>query len=345
MILDRKSQSHHYQLSHLSFDIPDDRSVFCYIGESMKQLDLAAITRWVDERVQGQRFQAIVYDSESRQWLDETIGSGRVSINPQFHSLQDLGLSLSSSQQGTMPPRESAILTDVAQLDRMINDGLVASDRGTLSPELNQLLDAYLSASAALKNGNLYEAVNGYQDIVSACPDFVAPRVNLGHCMLYLGDHHQALHQFELAHELAPSDPDIHIAAGRVYEALGNKSAELQQYQAAVADDPHYVEALTNLGVTYREIGELEQSYIWLERALERIEQEEQVSYQPGWQHPNKGNTLAGMAQTCEASGDWRRALKYWESAKAVAPHDTRIDACIQQARRKARWSWFPGRR
>lgn len=344
MVVDQKAKSRQYDLSHLSLDLSERLRAFCYMAESMQPENMPKVMHWLDEKVRAQRFRATPYDPESYEWFSQTIGDEQVLITPQFHALEDLGLP--SPQLGTTsrPPTAPAKISEVADLDRLINDGLDLQDQSRLTPGMRLLLEDYLVASKHMKHGDLHGAISLYRDILSKWPNFVAPRVNLGHCVLYLGDAGQALREFQQAHKLAPSDPDIHIATGRVYEALGNKQAELQQYREAVADDPNHVEAMTNLGLTYREVGDLEQSYHWLGRALERIEREERARNQFGWQHPSKANTLAGMAETCEASGEWRRALECWEKAKVAAPEDSRFDACIRRARRKTRWSWLPWR-
>jgi tetratricopeptide (TPR) repeat protein len=236
-------------------------------------------------------------------------------------------------------------INSVEQLDQIINMGAGLINRTSLSPAMSEALNMYKSATSAMHSGDLYQAAQGYRQLLEQWPGFVAPRANLALCLHFMGDYDDALRQLEVAHEFAPDDPEIHVNAGRIYEALGDKGRELEQYHQALQDRPDHVEAMGNLGITYRETGQIQESMRWLLRAQQVIEQQEAMMGRLTGQHPFKTNILIALAETCEALGDWKQAGQFWKQARRTAPADAQLWAHIRQARKKNRLSWLPWRR
>jgi tetratricopeptide (TPR) repeat protein len=230
-------------------------------------------------------------------------------------------------------------ITTPAQLDQMINMGTGFIDPSILSPEMKQLLELYNAGTNAMNRGALGEAIGIYRGIVSTWPDFVAGYVNLAACLSRTGKPQQAIQVLGHAHGLAPQDPDIHLTAGQVYEALGDKQKEIEQYYQALEDDPNNVHAMNNLGIAYREVGWLNESRHWLQQAMQAVEQQESLMTQAGWQHPIKLNLLVSLALTYEAGERWNEAIYYWQQCSSLAPNNASLQKSYQRALSLARAS------
>jgi protein O-GlcNAc transferase len=223
-------------------------------------------------------------------------------------------------------------ITTVGQLDHLINMGGGITDHSVLSPEMKRLIDLYASGTTAMQQSNLGEAVRIYRYIVSTWPNFVAARVNLANCLIFTGEPQEALQQLKQAHSVAPCDPDIHLAAGRAYESIGDKQKELQQYQEALQDYPHSVDAMNSLGATYREVGQLQMAEQWLLRALKEVESQDRFGAPMGWKHPGRLPVLYNLALTYQDAGDWRRAVECWQECVSLDPNNPQLRQSLRHA-------------
>ena len=223
-------------------------------------------------------------------------------------------------------------ITTVAQLDHLINMGGGITDYSVLSPEMKRLIDLYASGTTAMQQGNLGEAVRIYRYIVSTWPNFVAARVNLANCLTFTGKPQEALQELKYAHSVAPRDPDIHLAAGRAYESMGDKQKELQQYQEGLQDYPHSVDVMNSLGATYREVGQLQMAEQWLLRALEEVESQDRLGAPMGWKHPGRLPVLYNLALIYQDAGDWRRAVECWRACVSLDPTNPQLRQSLRQA-------------
>lgn len=223
-------------------------------------------------------------------------------------------------------------VTTTAQLDQMINVGVELIDPSVLSPEMRQLLELYSAGVNAMNQGALGEAIGIYRSVISIWPDFVAGYVNLATCLSRAGQPQEAIQVLGYAHNIAPHDPDIHLTAGQVYEALGDKHKEIEQYHQALEDDPNNVYAMNNLGITYREVGWLDQSKRWLQQAMQLVEQQENLMAQVGWRHPSKLNLFISLALTYEAGEEWNKAVYYWQQSLFLSPNNASLQRSHQRA-------------
>ena len=230
--------------------------------------------------------------------------------------------------------REASITT-VAELDHLINLGpRVRYTLDALSPEMQDLSSTYQTATKSMKQGDFHEALDIYERIVSNWPSFVAVRVNVAECLCAVGKPDQALEHLKHAHQFAPNDPDIHVGAGRAFEMIGDKQKELEEYHEALRDDPTNIGAMVNLGITYREVGKIQESKKRLRQALTQIEHQEN---QIGRQHPDKPKVLFNLAEAYEAEKSWRRAVEYYEQSLSLARGNPEVRSRLEGARRNAR--------
>jgi tetratricopeptide (TPR) repeat protein len=220
--------------------------------------------------------------------------------------------------------------------------GVTRFNPDIMSPEMLQVNNQYNLGRKAAAQGNLEEAIKIYQSLLAAYPDFVAARVNLASALALGGNPSKALQHLNYAHSIAPNDPDVHLIAGVVYECLGNKELEIEQYHEALRDQPQSIAALNSLGAAYRESGQLQQSKATLQEAIEIIKDQARIFRASGGPHPQELKTWSNLALTYEEAEDWHNALDCWQRCALVDPASTWVHQMLQQAEDRARQSARP---
>lgn len=229
-------------------------------------------------------------------------------------------------------------ITTVSQLDQFINGGgiLIADD--ILSPEMQQAMDLYALSTRAMLDEDYQYAVDIYRSMLIRWPSFVAPRINLANCLNQLGFSSQALRELTEAHKHAPSDPDIHLCAARIYESCGDQFRELQEYLQAHNDysHPYNIDILFAIGVTYFQIKQNSQAKAWLEKALEAVDIQDAFGVPLGRTHvEERFKVLNWLALTCQEMGLWQEAVQRWEQCLILDPTSHQLKHLLSAARRK----------
>ncbi len=111
-------------------------------------------------------------------------------------------------------------ITTVAELDSLINIGGGLVSPNALSPEMLQLLNGYARGTLAMQEGDLETAINIFHRLLALAPSFIAPRVNLGNCLVDLGDPEQGLQELKRASQSAPRDVDVYMSMSKAYAYL-----------------------------------------------------------------------------------------------------------------------------
>ncbi|MCB0170066.1 MAG: tetratricopeptide repeat protein [Anaerolineae bacterium] len=220
------------------------------------------------------------------------------------------------------------IITTISQLDHLINMGGGIVDTTSLSPEMQKALTLYFNGCQAMQSGYIAQAIEIYEKALSIWPNFVACHVNLANCLMYSERYDDALSILAYAHQFAPDDPDIHITAGQIFEMVGDKENELNQYKEALQDQPDHFQAMMNLGATYREIDEFEKSEQWLKKALEEIYLSEKIT--PHWTHPGKFGVFVNLALLYEDIGDFKKAI-YCRQQCVSLDSSSQIRNCLKE--------------
>jgi hypothetical protein len=100
--------------------------------------------------------------------------------------------------------------------------------------------EAHFNLANALRDsGDVRGAIDQYQQAVALRPSFAQAWNNLGALWAGLGDWTRAAAAFGQAVESLPDWPDAHANLARALEALGKPEAAQEQYQRALALDPH----------------------------------------------------------------------------------------------------------
>ena len=326
IIVDEKEEATWYADANGVEWVSGTLGLYFYPAGSARSSNLDAFQRWFAMRsptaaVVG----ATVHNREMHTHLDQFVGRERRLVFPRFYSLGEL-------LPGMQPERKPE-LTTVAQLDARINAGGSAVPRGDMSAEMAQLLEQYGSATLCMQRGELAEAVRAYRRIVSAWPSFVAASVNLANCLTSMGRQRQALEELDRVHVVAPGDPDIHFAAARVYDSMGDKEREIQEHQKALGDDPNSVSGMINLGATYREIGQLDLAKQWLLRAMAEVPGQRRSQE---WKRNCRLRIQYGLALTYQDAEDWERAVECWQECLSLDPSNPQFQGWLQQAQSNA---------
>jgi len=186
---------------------------------------------------------------------------------------------------------------------------------------MQALYERYAVATSAMQQGDLKQAIEVFSETIDRYPEFVAARVNLAHCLRLVGRLKEALKHLGVAHNLAPNDPDIHLAAGLICDAMGDKEREIKHYHEALKDNPMELQAMNNLGLAYREVGDFTESAKWWLKAIDVSSKLEEISGKIGGKAPEKSKYYYNLALTYEAAEDWEKAIKCWEAGIALQPN------------------------
>ena len=94
---------------------------------------------------------------------------------------------------------------------------------------------------------------------------------------------------------------------------------------------------MTNLGLTYRELGHLDEALHWLTRSLNHVGDSEPMSPAPGSWRSARANLLVSLAETYEARSEWRIAVERWEQALDAAQGSPDLGQSCRERLRRAR--------
>jgi tetratricopeptide (TPR) repeat protein len=205
-----------------------------------------------------------------------------------------------------------------------------------MTPEMEQLWIMQGQGTDNLRNGNYQQASRIFAVIIRCWPNFVAARVNNALCLVKLGHADEALEHLAIAHNLAPSDPDVHSATAEVYESIGAKDLEILERQNALTDNPDSPFLMNDLGATYREAGQHTEAEIWLLKALRCLDQlekefwgvtKEQAKQQIDGQ---RAKVYWNLASNYMGMHKWAEAVHYWKEAVNLMPNNPYAKELLQ---------------
>jgi tetratricopeptide (TPR) repeat protein len=157
-----------------------------------------------------------------------------------------------------------------------------------------------------LQRGNKDKAIEQLELSAAADKTYAAPRIFLGHLLLGKKDAksvQQAADLFTAAIALAPEDVTAHTGSGEALLALDKVDAALAAFEKAVALDPTYTPAMSNLALVYARQGKSAEAEAKFKAALE-LNPLDAGTYFRRAQGFEAGGNLKG------ASADYRRALE-----------------------------------
>jgi tetratricopeptide (TPR) repeat protein len=173
------------------------------------------------------------------------------------------------------PPGET--ISNLEQLDELIDwlyhnpdaPGPVPS----LSPEMKQLYSLWARGQALEHKGQFQAAIELYKRALQYAPAFVNGRFSWARSLQALGRYREALSQLQVITTFfSPHDSSVYVQMALIYRDLGDRHGEIDSYKKALEIEPNNLYSWLNLGLAYRQNGELEASSLAFAQALSRLD-------------------------------------------------------------------------
>jgi len=170
----------------------------------------------------------------------------------------------------------------------------------------SKALRYYNFGRTMFQRGNRDKAQGQLELAVAADAKYVAPRIFLGHLLLAKKDPQsvqQAAEMFAAAAALAPDDVTAHTGSGEALLELGKVDAARAAFEKAVALDPTYTPAMSNLALVLARQGQAAEAEVKFKAALELNPLDAGTYFRRA-----QGSEAAGNLKG--AAGDLRRAVE-----------------------------------
>ena len=116
--------------------------------------------------------------------------------------------------------------------------------------------------------GDIQSALNSAKDLIKNSPNEEILFNIIGACYGSLGNHNEAVKNYEKAIIIKPDYAKAHFNLGGTFQDIGQLSSSVKSYEKAIFIEPTYAEAHNNLGNVLRELGQLNSAISYYEKAL-----------------------------------------------------------------------------
>lgn len=164
------------------------------------------------------------------------------------------------------------------------------------------LASAFSRALALHREGRLHEAREGYRQVAKAQADHYQSRHLLGVVCHQLGDHAEAVRQFDAALKVNPRFVAAHINRGVALEQLRRLDEALASYDRAIALDPADADTFYNRGNALKEMKRFAEAVTSYDRAIALNSSHAGACY-------NRGNALRELERLDAALASYERAI------------------------------------
>ena len=151
--------------------------------------------------------------------------------------------------------------------------------------------------------GNHEQAISDFDRAIQINPDYANAYHDRGVVYGKLGDRGQAISDFDRAVEINPKYAAAYNNRGAVYDILGKKRQAIQDFNKAIEMNPEYAEAYYNRGAAYGELGEQRQAISDYDRAIEINPKFAEV-------YINRGAAYRELGDRRQAISDFDRAIE-----------------------------------
>ena len=189
-----------------------------------------------------------------------------------------------------------------------------------VSSEVAQAIQAALTLQA---NGQVGQAKQAFEEILSQSPDNFVALYSLGALSNQNGDPHTALGYLEKAVAANPANPMGHHALGTVQQALGLFEDALASLDAALSLQPDYREAFVNKCTVLHSMNRQADAVAAMNQALELFPDDPKILN-------NLGYLLTEFKQNAQAARFFKRLVDldpYYENAQGLHAY-ARLHAC-----------------
>jgi tetratricopeptide (TPR) repeat protein len=151
--------------------------------------------------------------------------------------------------------------------------------------------------------GNHKQAIEDFNRAIEIKPDFELAYNNKGNAYQGLGNSRQAIEDFNRAIEIKPGYADAYYNRGIAYKGLGNYKQAIEDYGRAIEIKPDFAEAYNNRGAAYNSLENYRQSIEDFNRVI-KINPDYAAAYN------NRGNAYKGLGNYKQAIRDLNRAIE-----------------------------------
>jgi Tfp pilus assembly protein PilF len=213
---------------------------------------------------------------------------------------------------------QQALSLRPGSFESFTNRGVVLQELGRLDEAVAhhqqalRLKPDYAEAHSNLGNvlrdqGRLEEAVGHYQQALRLKPDYAEVFSNLGNVLRDQGKLEEAISHYQRALSLQPNFPIAHCNLGGAIQQLGDAAGAEQAYRTVLRDHPRHAEALAQLANLLS--GNLP--------AADRAVVEQRLA-DPDLNDADRCGLLFGLAQVCDARGEYEQATAVLRQANAL---------------------------
>jgi tetratricopeptide (TPR) repeat protein len=137
------------------------------------------------------------------------------------------------------------------------------------SAEINsEAIEKHNQAMAAYRSGDIEVAKEGFEEVISAAPDFAESYLGIGMVYTEEGLYQEAVDYFCRAIELAPDLTTAYAERGWALAQLGDYAGAMTDYNKAIELGDNSVEIYTNQGTASYQMGQFTEAKESLEKAL-----------------------------------------------------------------------------
>jgi len=184
-------------------------------------------------------------------------------------------------------------------------------------------------AAVYAKSGNTDKALELAQEVEQKAPERAYPHVIKGNILYSQNKKKEAAAEFDQAvqkEEAAPFQKAIaYNQYGRLYATQGNYEKSRELYAEAVTLDPYYVEATSNIGMTYEKEGKWDKALESYQRALDL----------------NQNDTFAAiLAKKAEDMLSWQKDVEKKKRIDSLVKELSERYKSQQKTRRKSEDTW-----
>jgi Flp pilus assembly protein TadD len=140
---------------------------------------------------------------------------------------------------------------------------------GTSGATRSELIGEFSAAAAALKAGNLDEAVAGFKSLLDKYPGIPEAHYNLGVVASVRKDNAEAQKEYQMAVDLKPDYTDAWIALARAYQDAGDKAKALEVLKDAESQNAGDAAVHFSLGIYYMNAQQLDEAEAAFKKSLE----------------------------------------------------------------------------
>ncbi len=161
-------------------------------------------------------------------------------------------------------------------------------------------------AESLMEIGDKEEAIALYEQIISASPNCVQARINLGFLQQEKGELDAAIPHYIEALNIDPNIPQTAYNLAKIFEEKGQSKKAMEHYQQALVIQPDFVPALINLAVLLQENGELLEAVNLYRQVLEV--------------QPHSWEAYNNLGTVLQEQGNLEDALEYYHKALELLP-------------------------